>query len=94
LGVTSADFNKTVARLITDMARRDPAFAELPEADKRSKALERLTGSPTGAAPAPAPTAAPAPGGVAKPTTQAQFDALPKGARYINPSDGKEYVKN
>jgi hypothetical protein len=92
LGVTSADFNKTVARLITDMARRDPAFAELPEADKRSKALERLTGSPTGAAPAPAPTAAP--GGVAKPTTQAQFDALPKGARYINPSDGKEYVKN
>jgi hypothetical protein len=92
LGITSGDFNRTVARLITDMARRDPAFAELPEADKRSKALERLTGSPTGAAPAPAPTAAP--GGVAKPTTQAQFDALPKGARYINPSDGKEYVKN
>lgn len=91
-GITSGEFNRTVARLITDMARRDPAFAELPEAEKRTKALERLTGSPTGAAPAPAPTAAP--GGVARPTTQAQFDALPKGARYINPSDGKEYTKN
>jgi hypothetical protein len=91
-GITSGEFNRTVARLITDMARRDPAFAELPEAEKRTKALERLTGSPTGAAAAPAPTAAP--GGVAKPTTQAQFDALPKGARYINPSDGKEYTKN
>jgi hypothetical protein len=91
-GITSGEFNRTVARLITDMARRDPAFAELPEAEKRTKALERLTGSPTGVAPAPAPTAAP--GGVARPTTQAQFDALPKGARYINPSDGKEYTKN
>jgi hypothetical protein len=91
-GITSGEFNRTVARLITDMARRDPAFAELPEAEKRTKALERLTGSPTGAAPAPAPVAAP--GGVARPTTQAQFDALSKGARYINPSDGKEYVKN
>ncbi len=58
-GITSGEFNRTVARLITDMARRDPAFAELPEAEKRTKALERLTGSPTGAAPAPAPVAAP-----------------------------------
>ena len=93
-GIKSAEFNRTVARIVSDMARRDPAFAELSEAEKRAKALERLTGSPTGAAPAPAPTAAPAPGGVARPTTQAQFDALPKGARYINPSDGKEYTKN
>jgi hypothetical protein len=36
----------------------------------------------------------PAAGDVARPTTQAAFDALPKGARYINPSDGKEYIKN
>jgi hypothetical protein len=35
-----------------------------------------------------------APSGVAKPTTQAEFDAIPKGSRYINPSDGKEYIKN
>lgn len=36
---------------------------------------------------------APATGAV-KPKSQAEFDALPKGARYINPSDGKEYIKN
>jgi len=58
-GITSGEFNRTVARLVTDMSRRDPAFAELPEAEKRAKALERLTGNPAGAAPAPAPVAAP-----------------------------------
>lgn len=30
---------------------------------------------------------------VAKPTSQAEFDKLPKGARFINPADGKEYTK-
>lgn len=30
---------------------------------------------------------------VAKPTTQAEFDALPKGAKFIDPDDGKTYVK-
>ena len=33
-------------------------------------------------------------GGVVRPASQAEFDALPKGARYINPADGKEYIKN
>lgn len=28
-----------------------------------------------------------------KPTTQTEFDALPKGSRYIDPDDGKIYVK-
>jgi hypothetical protein len=37
----------------------------------------------------PAPT-----GGVVTPKSQAEFNALPKGARYINPADGKEYIKN
>jgi hypothetical protein len=40
-----------------------------------------------------APTAAPT-GGVVTPKSQAEFNALPKGARYINPADGKEYIKN
>ena len=31
---------------------------------------------------------------VARPKTQAEFDALPKGTRYINPRDNKEYIKN
>jgi hypothetical protein len=33
-------------------------------------------------------------GGVVTPKSQAEFNALPKGARYINPADGKEYIKN
>lgn len=41
---------------------------------------------PAGKAPA---TVAPAAGEPAKPTTQAQFDALPKGALFINPADGR-----
>jgi hypothetical protein len=32
-------------------------------------------------------------GGVARPTTRAEFDALPKGARFINPADGMEMIK-
>lgn len=43
---------------------------------------------------ADAPAAAPAPqaGAVARPTSKAAFDALPKGTRFIAP-DGKEYIK-
>jgi hypothetical protein len=32
-------------------------------------------------------------GSVARPKTDAEFNALPKGARYIDPDDGKEYRK-
>jgi hypothetical protein len=44
--------------------------------------------------PSPAtPTAAAGQGEPAQPRTQADFDALPKGAVYINPADGKRYRK-
>ena len=33
-------------------------------------------------------------GAVAKPTSRAEFDKLPKGAKYVNPADGKTYIKN
>lgn len=33
-------------------------------------------------------------GGIAKPTSQAEFDKLPKGAKFVNPKDGKTYIKN
>lgn len=33
-------------------------------------------------------------GDVARPKSRAELDALPKGAKYLNPSDGKTYVKN
>jgi hypothetical protein len=39
------------------------------------------------------PTSAPIDGPIT-PKSQAEFNALPKGARYINPADGKEYIKN
>lgn len=53
--------------------------------------------SPT-AAPAAGQVSAPASGKqgqqtVATPTTQQDFDALPAGAIYVNPSDGKKYRK-
>lgn len=34
------------------------------------------------------------PSGVARPMTKADYDALPKGTAYINPSDGRLYTKN
>lgn len=50
---------------------------------------------PTSLAPParPAPAAAPS-GQVARPTTQAEFDAVPPGGLYVNPADGKTYRKN
>lgn len=33
-------------------------------------------------------------GGIARPQSQAEFDKLKKGDHFINPKDGKEYVKN
>ncbi|GJE29811.1 hypothetical protein [Methylobacterium organophilum] len=38
-------------------------------------------------------TGASGPGGFAAPKTQAEFDALPKGAVYVDPNDGKRYRK-
>lgn len=40
----------------------------------------------------PTPKGAPKPS-LPRPTTQAEYDALPKGARFIDPDDGKEYIK-
>lgn len=33
------------------------------------------------------------PGAVAKPKSQAEFDALPNGSQFVNPKDGKTYTK-
>ena len=43
-----------------------------------------------GAKPAPAPSGA---AGVSNPTTQAEFDALPSGAKFINPATGQKMRK-
>ncbi|UIN34028.1 hypothetical protein [Methylobacterium oryzae] len=39
-------------------------------------------------------TGANGPGGIAAPRSQADFDALPKGAMYVDPADGRRYRKN
>lgn len=36
---------------------------------------------------------APSPGAAASPKTQAEFDKLPSGAKYVNPKDGQTYTK-
>ena len=40
----AADFDKTVANLVNTMGKNDYQFNKLPESEKRSKAIERLTG--------------------------------------------------
>jgi len=44
----AGDFDKSVASLVTKMSKDDYNFGKLPEAEKRQKAIERLTGG-TGA---------------------------------------------
>jgi hypothetical protein len=40
----AADYDKTLSKLITDMAKNDNKFNKLPEAEKRKQAEERLRG--------------------------------------------------
>jgi hypothetical protein len=60
-------------------------------------ALREKVGLPAAKADAPKsePKAEPKePAGIAKPASQAEFDKIPKGGRYVNPKDGKTYIKN
>jgi hypothetical protein len=96
LGIKSDTFNKSIATTIKNMAGENFNFKNLPEAEKREKAIERLTGG-TGAPKTgdnkPGESSASS-SAVAKPKTQAEFDKLPPGALYVNPKDGKTYSKN
>lgn len=83
-GQKDASFNRTVANLITRLGKDDFKFQKLPAAEQRARAIEILGGG--GAAPA-----APA-GGVPHPKTQAEYDALPKGSKYMR-DDGRTYTK-
>ena len=60
--------------------------------DRRAPAGEAKPLAPA-AEPKPAPAPAPAATGLSTPKTQAEFNALASGAKYINPSDGKTYQK-
>jgi hypothetical protein len=57
LGVTSADFNRSIARIMSDMEKNVTGFSKKTEDEKRRIALERLTGG----APTPIPSPSPAP---------------------------------
>lgn len=58
---------------------REPSYSEMKE-----YYIQKQMGASAGAAPT---------GGVARPQTQAEFNKIPSGSRYINPADGKEYIK-
>lgn len=64
---------------VARFANENPLF---PAAQGGATAKSDGVAGPTGA------------GNVAAPRTQADFDALPKGAMYIDPADGRRYRKN
>lgn len=70
------------------LSKQERAFLDEYERTNPINAAMRqaLSGGPAGAPDLAHP-------GVARPTTQAEFDALPSGAPYINPADGKQYTK-
>lgn len=53
LGVTSADFNRSIARIMSDMEKSVTGFSKKTEDEKRRIALERLTGGAPASAPPP-----------------------------------------
>jgi hypothetical protein len=89
--------NMTPARAAQQKAAADKTAAQtkILQSDRPD-----VFGTPPAAAPAPTPdangqtTAQPVPAAkAAMPATQADFDALPSGALYVNPSDGQTYKK-
>lgn len=98
LGYKTAEYERRVGQMQQKLLTNGPpGYRKLPFEEQRKIATDYMVGKPA-AEPSPVPTPSPAPSAapsqVARPTTQAAFDALPKGARYINPADGKEYTKN
>lgn len=67
----------------------------MTEQERTRKGYGITAEGPTSATPAPVATTGPAAAAptLAQPKTQAEFDALPSGAKYINPKDGKTYTK-
>ncbi len=82
LKALQGNLQKQVENYILPKDVRDAAAAQLQQVNAKLAQMAGLDGAPT-------PT-----GGVVTPKSQAEFNALPKGARYINPADGKEYIKN
>lgn len=62
-GIKSADYNKSIARIVSDLGKRDPEFNDLSIEERRKIADEILSGKKPSAAPTPLPppAASPAP---------------------------------
>lgn len=72
------------------------APGSMTEQERARKGYGITAAGPASATPAPVATTGPAASvapAIAQPKTQAEFDALPSGAKYINPKDGKTYTK-
>jgi hypothetical protein len=82
LKALQGNLQKQIENYVLPKEVRDAAAAQLQQVNAKLAQMAGLDGAPT-------PT-----GGVVTPKSQAEFNALPKGARYINPADGKEYIKN
>jgi hypothetical protein len=82
LKALQGNLQKQIENYVLPKGVRDAAAAQLQQVNAKLAQMAGLDG-------APIPT-----GGAARPSSQAEFNALPKGARYINPADGKEYIKN
>ncbi len=81
--------NASVLRTATERLALQAAKAD-PEYQSDSKATTDRWRAYYGAGIGPAGNAG---GGIASPKTQAEFDALPSGALYVNPADGAQYKK-
>ena len=82
LKTLQGNLQKQVENYMIPKTQRDAAALQLQQVNAKLAQMAGLGG-------ATVPT-----GGAIRPSSQAEFDALPKGARYINPADGKEYTKN
>jgi hypothetical protein len=82
LKALQGNLQKQIENYVLPKGVRDAAAAQLQQVNAKLAQMAGLDGAPT-------PT-----GGVVTPKSQAEFNALPKGARYINPADGEEYIKN
>ena len=103
LGKFQGDVNKAAVNALKDTgyytkAEEQPAPAATPDQQPqgfftRLFSPGKQPGSATPTTPAKAATPAPQAGAIAKPKTKADFAKIPKGTRFINPADGKEYIK-
>jgi hypothetical protein len=66
-GIKSADYNKSIARIVSDLGKRDPEFNDLSVEERRNIAAEILSGKKPSSTSTPVPSPAPGASPVAAP---------------------------